>query len=58
MDSFTVKKDSKTSWFYLVFVFLVTFFVFGFIDSYGVLLVYLVQHFDEKNSKAGESLRG
>lgn len=47
------RKDSCQSWIYLSFVSLITFFVFGFLDAYGVLLVFLVQHFNEKNSKAG-----
>lgn len=46
------KKDSCSSWMYLTFASLVTFFVFGFLDAYGVLLVFLVQHFKEKNSKS------
>lgn len=47
------KKDSCQSWIYLSFASLITFFVFGFLDSYGVFLVFLVKHFDEKNSIAG-----
>ena len=47
------KKDGCQSWMYLSLVSLITFFVFGFLDAYGVLLVFLVQHFNEKNSKAG-----
>lgn len=47
------RKDSCQSWIYLSFTSLITFFVFGFLDAYGVLLVFLVQHFNEKNSKAG-----
>ena len=47
------KKDSCQSWIYLSFTSLITFFVFGFLDAYGVLLVFLVKHFNEKNSKAG-----
>jgi hypothetical protein len=49
----STKKDSRQSWVYLSFVSVITFFVFGFLDAYGVLLVFLVQHFKEKNSKAG-----
>ncbi|CAB4040245.1 monocarboxylate transporter 10-like [Paramuricea clavata] len=48
----STRKDSRQSWVYLSFVSVITFFVFGFLDSYGVLLVFLVQHFKEKNSKA------
>ena len=47
------QKDGCRSWLYLTVVCLVTFFVIGFLDSYGVFLVYLVEHYNESNSKTG-----
>lgn len=45
------EKDGCTSWLYLTVVSLVVFFTIGFLDAYGVFMVFLVDHYKESNSK-------